>query len=1049
MHGVDPTTRTTGTAASRRRLYRALDQLMVRAPLLPVEYYLGIGTQSDIAGSLPPDPRVRTALVVGGGHIAEALDRANRDQALAGKLLRYLIRMSTRPTPYGLFAGVALARWGGETDLTFASAGPRTGTRPDMAWLLDFVLKLERRREVRTRLSYRANTRAFVHAGRIFLPERAPGLDVGAGTPVSLRATAVARRALALARTPIAHDRLVADLAGLPGATIAKVEKLIDELWEHTLLLTDLRPPLTEPRPAAYVAGRLRDIPAAADARDRLEHAMASMAAWDELPPADATLAYRRLTEFSADDNASSEAVQVDMAWRLDGARIKRAVASEAARAAELLLRLTPLPSGFPYLDGYRRLFEARYGSDREVALIEMLDANFGLGPPAPHVHGGVPAVDPRKAASRQQCLNDLAITALRERQLVIELDDATLARLETWSPSASTAPRSLDLSVFVMAASAADLDAGRFQVVVGPNLGASMAGRNFGRFADLLGNEAAALLGEVEQAEAAWHAEAIRAELVYLPHRLRSANVTVRPHPRAFEIAMGTSPGVPADRVIPVDELMVGLRNGRFYVRWPARNADVVGCSNHMLNTMQAPDVCRFLEDANRQGLAQLSSFDWGPVAGLPVLPRVQSGRVVLSPAQWRIDSQTRQALRTESAATFASGLTQWRNRWQVPRYVYLSIGDNRLLLDLENELQSEELRAEVRHLKDHAALVLQEALPAPDDAWAPGPGGHFLTELVVPLVLQADPPAPTASRSRPLAALPSADRLRAPGSDWLFAKLYGPRALEDDLLIGPVAEMCRQAIDSGAAHDCFFIRYADPDSHLRLRFRGEPERLIGRLMPELCSWADGLMAGGLITRLSFDTYDRELERYGGTTGTEAAEAIFAADSRAVVEMLQLSRAGLIDLDMTALAVVSIDHLLAALGLSTTERAAWCRSRQAAKKASGDQYRVRKEALRLLLGDPAHLRSRPGGDALARVLEARSAELVPIGRRLDSLEIRGELSQGKNELIGSYVHLHCNRLLANNWSLEELIVGLLGRTRQGLDQSPRIARPDPTEAND
>jgi thiopeptide-type bacteriocin biosynthesis protein len=1048
MHGVDPTAQTAGAPSARRRLYRALDQVMVRAPLLPVEHYVGLGSQSDIGSSLPPDPRVRTALVVGGGHLAEALDRADRDPTLAGKLLRYLIRMSTRPTPYGLFAGVALARWGGETDLAFASAGPRTRTRPDMAWLLGLVLQLERRREVRTKLRYRANTRAFIHAGRIFLPERAPGVDAGAGSPVSLRATTVARHALALARTPIAHDRLVSELAGRPGATIAKVEKLIDELWEQTLLLTDLRPPLTEPSPAAYVAGHLCDIAAAADTRDRLEQVMASMAAWDELPPADAAPAYRRLAEHSAVDNASAEPIQVDMAWRLDGARINRAVAREAARAAELLLRLTPLPGGFPYLDGYRRSFETRYGSDREVPLIEMLDANFGLGPPAPHIHGGPPAIDPRKAAARQQCLHELAITALREGRLVVELDDATMARLETWSPSPLTAPRSLDLSLFVIATSAADLDAGRFQVVVGPNLGASMAGRNFGRFADVLGDEAAAMLHEVEQAEAAWHAPAIRAELVYLPQRLRSANVTVRPHPRGFEIAMGTSPGVPADRVIPADELMVGLRNGRFHVRWPAGNADVVGCANHMLNTMQAPDVCRFLEDANRQGLAQLSSFDWGPAAGLPVLPRVQSGRVVLSPAQWRIDGQTGQALRPESSAAFAAALAEWRRRWQVPRYIYLSIADNRLLLDLDNELQSEELRAEVRHLKDHAALVLQEALPAPDHGWARGPGGHFLTELVVPLVLQADPPAPAASRSPSLAAPHSAERLRAPGSDWLFAKLYGPRALEDDLLIGPVAEMCRQVADSGAARDWFFIRYADPDSHLRLRFRGEPQRLIGQLMPELCSWANRLMAEGLITRLSFDTYDRELERYGGVSGTAVAEEIFSADSRAVIEMLRLSRAGLIDLDMTALAVLSIDHLLAALGLSARGRVAWYRSREAARKASGDEYRRRKEALRRLLGDPAHLRTRPGGDALARVLEARSVELVPIGRRLDSLEIQGELSQSKNDLVGSYVHLHCNRLLASNWSLEELVIGLLGRTLQGLDQSPRIARPDRRETH-
>ena len=106
------------------------------------------------------------------------------------------------------------------------------------------------------------------------------------------------------------------------------------------------------------------------------------------------------------------------------------------------------MPAGVPYLDAYRRAFEMRYGFDREVPLLELLDANFGIGTPWAQFHGGG-APDARKAALRQQTLYDLAITALRERQHVVELDKETLAKLETWSPSGATAPPSLDLSLF------------------------------------------------------------------------------------------------------------------------------------------------------------------------------------------------------------------------------------------------------------------------------------------------------------------------------------------------------------------------------------------------------------------------------------------------------------------------------------------------------------------------------------------------------------------------------------------------------------------------
>jgi lantibiotic biosynthesis protein len=96
---------------------------------------------------------------------------------------------------------------------------------------------------------------------------------------------------------------------------------------------------------------------------------------------------------------------------------------------------------------------------------------------------------------------------------------------------------------------------------------------------------------------------------------------------------------------------------------------------------------------------------------------------------------------------------------------------------------------------------------------------------------------------------------------------------------------------------------------------------------------------------------------------------------------------------------------------------------------------------LRGLLGDPEQIRNQPGGDALARVLAARRNELETIGRRLDALMAAQALSQPKGKLFRSYVHLHCNRLLAGDRSAEEQVLGLLARTRYGLKQSPYSSR--------
>ena len=96
----------------------------------------------------------------------------------------------------------------------------------------------------------------------------------------------------------------------------------------------------------------------------------------------------------------------------------------------------------------------------------------------------------------------------------------------------------------------------------------------------------------------------------------------------------------------------------------------------------------------------------------------------------------------------------------WLVPRYVYLSFGDNRLLLDLDSEAHAESCGPRSADSRG-GQLLLQEALPGPQDAWAEGPGGDFITELVVPLVLRPDEASAAASE---ITARPNAVTRQAP---------------------------------------------------------------------------------------------------------------------------------------------------------------------------------------------------------------------------------------------------------------------------------------------
>ncbi|MFE2278096.1 lantibiotic dehydratase [Streptomyces sp. NPDC059454] len=1008
-------------------LYRCLDHFVIRTPILPVTDYPAAEDlrRAPATARIRDNEHARRAVVVSSLSLATSLlgpARTERDRRrLESSLLRYLIRLSTRPTPFGLNAGVALGRWGPVTDVRLADRPPDVHTRVDMHALVHFVTALESRTEIREATTVIANPAVLHRAGRITLSGVEAVLGVNGGENVTLRATGAVTRALALARTPMAYADLAADLLeAVPGATPDKVHDLLYRLWRHAFLLTDLRPPLTHLDPAGHVLDHLSRIPAAGTAAADLGELLAAVQDWERQPAGTGAAAFpaladhaRRVTGFE-----TATPLQVDTVLPLAACEVSCKVADEAVRAAELLLRLTPFPFGLPQISAYRSAFEIRYGTDRDVSVLELLDPVTGLGSPSL-----LPPVIPAKAA-RADTLLRLATGALHDHLTSIDLDQDTIDGLALWDVAPERLPTSLDLYAMVSAPSPAAIDAGDFHLVVGPNVGAGAAGRNLGRFAGML-TGAVPALGDIADAEQAVETGRVLAELVYLPEKTRSANVVVRPAIRDYEVGIRTSAEDGPARYIPLEQLAVRVTNGRFALIWDDGTGElreVTVCSGHMLNHSRAPAVCQFLADVSRDGTAQLIGFDWGPARDFPYLPRVTSGPVILHPAQWRIDHAAAHEMAGQPDR-FPAVFDDWRRQWRVPRHTYLTssdtAADHRLLIDVTAHSHANEIRRALSRLRPGGSVVLQEAVPGLDDAWVSGPDGRHTVELVVSMTRNASAPRSVPFRTAG-ARVTRADRLRPPGSDWTFVKLYGDRQEEESLLVGGIRELIR-SLDRHSDRRVF-LRYADPEPHLRLRLRGNPSVLV----PAVSDWAGALLADGHLSRFTFDVYDREIERYGGLIGMDVTEQLYSADSSAVLDLLSLDHAGRSQPDRTGLALLTIDDLLTGLGLSEVERLRFYHRETPQRRPAGAEYRIRKaEFCDLLRGPPPRLI----GDILTR----RRPHLADAAHRLAGPDRCRQLGKTLSELCHSYVHLHCNRLLGADRAAEDTALELLYRTRHSL----------------
>ncbi len=194
----------------------------------------------------------------------------------------------------------------------------------------------------------------------------------------------------------------------------------------------------------------------------------------------------------------------------------------------------------------------------------------------------------------------------------------------------------------------------------------------------------------------------------------------------------------------------------------------------------------------------------------------------------------------------------------------------------------------------------------------------------------------------------------------------------------------------------------------------------------------AQPLVDEGRVWRVQLDTYEREVERYGGDAGMELAEAIFDADSEAVAEIMGQLEPGEGNDARWRLAFRGIHLLLVDLGLDVEGRARVVRRMRSGYAAEyradaaleidlGARFRAERSALESLLrghvGDEHLLNTGFGA------LEGRSRKLAPIAAVLRERALSGALTLSIEELVPSLVHMHANRMLRSEHRSQELVL--------------------------
>ncbi len=266
--------------------------------------------------------------------------------------------------------------------------------------------------------------------------------------------------------------------------------------------------------------------------------------------------------------------------------------------------------------------------------------------------------------------------------------------------------------------------------------------------------------------------------------------------------------------------------------------------------------------------------------------------------------------------------------------------------------------------------------------------------------------------------------------GDEWLYYKIYTGHKTADKILTEVILPVTSQLIDQELIKKWFFIRYSDPNFHLRVRFCFEPENIasITNLMNDALK---PYKQENLLYKIQTDTYSREIERYGDNT-IELAETIFYHDSNMIVKMIDMIEGDEGEQIRWLFAMKAVNTFLDDCHLNEENKVEFMNRlaesfgrehnmNKNLKRQLDNKFRQERSIINNILDSSNDDESEM--KPLLDYLKEKSENIKPVISQILELKESNELNTEFNSLVGSYIHMLLNRLFKSKNRLHELVI--------------------------
>lgn len=251
--------------------------------------------------------------------------------------------------------------------------------------------------------------------------------------------------------------------------------------------------------------------------------------------------------------------------------------------------------------------------------------------------------------------------------------------------------------------------------VLVVDGIYAASAACILGRFCQ--GNqEIKSLTQKIANQEEKINHDKLVAEIVHLPED-RIGNISYRPFLRNFEIPYVSRSSMDFEKQININDILISLRGDDLVLRSKSKGLQILPKLSTAHNFSSSNlSIYKFLCDMQFFKKQKHLTFPWGSHQDiLKIFPRVYYKETIISLAKWKLDSKDILKFKNSSnTIECLEMIKNWRDQFKIPNYANLVNGDNKLLINFSNIDSVNTLFDEISK-KDF--FVLEEFLFNPSD--------------------------------------------------------------------------------------------------------------------------------------------------------------------------------------------------------------------------------------------------------------------------------------------------------------------------------------------